>query len=97
MSPSNIGHLFIKKMELTSIEKNPDPGDLRALISVSLQYGLHFGVNGPLFDRKLLDCLHEQGVRSIIDANEISVLRGGCRCPGHEVFRAQFGLRLPYS
>jgi len=56
-----------KKTELTPIEKTPDPGILRALISVTLQYGLHLCENDPLFDRKLLDYLHEQGVRSTSD------------------------------
>jgi hypothetical protein len=40
---------------------------LRALIFVSLQYGLRLYENDPLFDRKLLEYLHEQGVRSTSD------------------------------
>ena len=59
MNPSNIGHFPLKKKELTPIEKTPNPGILRALISVSLQNGLRLGVNDLLFDRKLLDDLHE--------------------------------------
>ncbi|MDO8873356.1 MAG: hypothetical protein Q7V05_11610 [Methanoregula sp.] len=47
--------------------KTPNPGILRALISGSLQNGLRLGVNRPLFDRKLLEYLHEQGVRSMSD------------------------------
>ena len=54
-------------MELTPITKTPNPGDLQALISVSLQYGLRLDEYDPLFDRKLLDYLHEQGVRSTSD------------------------------
>ena len=42
----------LKKMELTSIEKTSNPGILRALISVSLQYGLRLCENDPLFDCK---------------------------------------------
>jgi len=67
MTPSNIGYLVIKKMELTAIEKTPNPGILRALIFVFLQYGLRLCENDPLFDRKLLDYLHEQGVRCMSD------------------------------
>ena len=56
-----------KKMELTAIEKNPNPGILRALIPVSPQNGLQLCKNDPLFDRKLLDYLHEQGFRCMSD------------------------------
>ena len=51
-----------QKKEITPIGKTPNPGILRALISASLQNGLRLGVNDPLFDRKLLDYLHVQGV-----------------------------------
>ena len=34
---------------------------LRALIFEFLHYGLRLGENGPLFDRKLLEYLYEQG------------------------------------
>jgi hypothetical protein len=61
-------------MELTPIGKNPNPGNLRALIFVSLQYGLRLCENDPLFDRKLLDYLHEQGVRCTSDTQIIPVL-----------------------
>ncbi len=61
------GHFSAKKTDLTAIEKNPNPGILRALISVSLQYGLRLCENDPLFDRKLLEYLHEQGVRITSD------------------------------
>jgi len=54
-------------MELTPIEKTPNPGVLRALISVSLHYGLRLCENDPLFDRKVLDYLHEQGIISKSD------------------------------
>jgi hypothetical protein len=47
---------------INSNRKNPNPGILRALVSGSLQNGLHLGVNDPLFDRKLLNYLHEQEV-----------------------------------
>ena len=57
----------LKKMELTPITKTPNPGILRALISVSLQNGLQLCENDPLFDRKLLDYLYEQGVRYMSD------------------------------
>ncbi len=67
MSLPDTGHFPLKKMELTPIEKTPNPGVLRALISVSLHYGLRLSVNDPLFDRKLLDYLHEQGVLSTSD------------------------------
>ena len=56
-----------KKTELTAIEKTPNPGILRALFSVSLQNGLRLCENDPLFDRKLLEYLHEQGVRITSD------------------------------
>ncbi len=62
MSPPKYRSLPPQKNELTAIAKTPNPGILRALVSVSLQNGLHLGVNDPLFDRKLLDYLHEQGV-----------------------------------
>ena len=67
MSLTDIGHSTLKKMELTPIEKTPNPGVLRALFSVSPQYGLRLCENDPLFNRKLLDYLHEQGVRSMSD------------------------------
>ena len=54
-------------MELTAIEKTPNPGILRALFSVSLQNELRLCENDPLFDRKLLDYLHEQVARSTSD------------------------------
>jgi hypothetical protein len=57
----------LKKTELTAIEKTPNPGILRALFSVSLQNGLRLCENDPMFDRKLLDYLHEQGLRSTSD------------------------------
>jgi len=57
------GQFPTQKNELTPIAKTPNPGILRALISVSLQYGLRLSENDPLFDRKLLDYLHEQGIR----------------------------------
>lgn len=62
MSPPKYRSFPPQKKELTPIEKTPNPGILRALISVSLQNGLRLGVNDPLFDRKLLDYLHEQEV-----------------------------------
>ena len=66
-NPQNIGFFPLKKTELTAIEKTPNPGILRALISVSLQYGLRLCENDPLFDRKLLEYLHELGVRITSD------------------------------
>ena len=51
----------LKKKELTPMVKTPNPGVLRALISGPLQNGLRLGENRPLFDRKLLEYLHEQG------------------------------------
>jgi len=59
--PSNMGLFPTKKTELTPIEKTPNPGILRALFSVSLQNGLRLCENDPLFDRKLLEYLYEQG------------------------------------
>ena len=53
--------------------KTSNPGVFQALISVSLQYGLRSGENGPLFDRKLLDYLYEQGVRSMSDKSRVRV------------------------
>jgi hypothetical protein len=47
--------------------KTPNPGILRALISASLRNGLRFDENDPLFDRKLLEYLHELGVRIMSD------------------------------
>ncbi len=67
MSPPKYRSFPPQKKELTPIGKTPNPGILRALISVSLQNGLRLGVNDPLFDRKLLDYLHEQGVWSMSD------------------------------
>jgi hypothetical protein len=64
MSHPDKGHSPLKKTELTPIEKTPNPGILRALFSVSLQNELRLCENDPLFDRKLLDYLHEHGVRS---------------------------------
>jgi hypothetical protein len=64
--PSN-GHFPPQKKELTPIAKTPNPGIIRALISVSLQKGLQLCENDPLFDRKLLDYLYEQGVRCMLD------------------------------
>ena len=58
-----MGIFPLKKTELTAIKKTLNPGILRALISVSLQYRLRLCENDPLFDRKLLEYLHEQGVR----------------------------------
>jgi len=51
----------LPKTDLTPIEKTPNPAILRALISVSRQNGLRFCENEALFDRKLLEYLHEQG------------------------------------
>jgi len=68
-SYSDLPHRVIShsKKGLTPIEKTHNPGILRALISVSLQNGLRLDENDPLFDRKLLDYLHEQGVRNTSD------------------------------
>ncbi len=63
----HMGLFPTKKTELTPIEKTPNPGILWALFSVSLQYGLRLCENDPLFDRKLLEYLHEQGVRITSD------------------------------
>lgn len=62
MSPPKYRSFPTQKKELTPIEKTPNPGILRALISVSLQLGLRLGVNDLQFDRKLLEYLHEQDV-----------------------------------
>jgi len=51
-STPNLGLFPLKKTELTPIEKTHNPGILRPLISVSLQYGLRSGENDPLFDCK---------------------------------------------
>jgi len=59
---SLIDHVPLPKTDLTPIEKTPIPGILRALISVTRQNGLRFCENEALFDRKLLEYLHEQGV-----------------------------------
>ena len=69
-----MGLFPIKKTELTPIEKTPNPGILRALFSVSLQNGLRLCENDPLFDRKLLEYLYEQGVRSTSDNARILVV-----------------------
>ncbi|MDO8871288.1 MAG: hypothetical protein Q7V05_00955 [Methanoregula sp.] len=63
-----------QKKELTPIAKTPNPGILRALISVSLQYGLRLCANRPLFDLKLQEYLHEQGVRKTSDKTSIRVV-----------------------
>ena len=60
-NPPNMGLFPTKKTELTPIEKTPNPGILQALFSVSLQNLLRLCENDPLFDRKLLEYLHEQG------------------------------------
>ena len=52
---ANPGHFQIKKHELTSIAKTPNPGILRAAILRSLQNGLCLGVCEGLFDRKILE------------------------------------------
>jgi len=82
-----------KKTELTAIEKTPNPGVLRALFSVSLQYGLRLCENDPLFDRKLLDYLYEQGVR--ITPGKTSI-RAAPPDPKDDLFGVHFGLRLPF-
>jgi len=74
ISPPIVAISHHKKKELTAIAKNPYPGILRAFISGSLQYTLRLEVNRSMFDRKLLEYLHEQGVRSmlgIIIGNEL--------------------------
>jgi len=60
------GHFPTQKKELTPIAKTPNPGVLRALIFVSLHWGLRLCVNDPLFDRKPWDYWHEQGVRKSV-------------------------------
>jgi len=72
-----------QKYELTPIAKTPNPGILRALISVSLQYGLRLCENDPLFDRKLLEYLPEQGVRITSDKARIQAL---FPVPGDDLF-----------
>ena len=57
-----------------NLGKPPNPGIFQALFSVSLQYGLRLCENDPLFDRKLLDYLYEQGVRSTSDNARILVV-----------------------
>jgi hypothetical protein len=71
MDPPKYRSFPTQKKELTAIAKTLNPGILRALISESHQYELRLSVNGPLFDRKLLDYLHEQGVRITSDKTRI--------------------------
>ena len=70
----HIAIFTLEKTELTPIEKTPNPGILRALIFVSLQNGLRLSENDPMFDRKLLDYLHEQGVRNTSNKIRIRVV-----------------------
>ena len=82
IAPPDRDHFPIKKTELTPIQKTPNPGVLRALISVSLQYGLRLCENDPLLDQKLLEYLHEQGVLSTSDTSKIPVFGGVIPMPG---------------
>jgi len=82
-----------KKTELTPIEKTPNPGILRALISVSLHYGLRLCEKDHLFDRKLLEYLHEQRVRIKSDKTSI---RADPPDPKDDLFGVHFGLRLQF-
>jgi hypothetical protein len=59
---SLIDHVPLPKTDLTPIEKTHNPGILLALIFVTRQNGLRFCENEALFDRKLLEYLHEQGI-----------------------------------
>ena len=90
----NIGIFPLKKTELTPFTKTPNPGILRALFSVSLQNGLRLCENDPLFDRKLLEYLYEQGVRIISDKTSV---RATPPDPKDDLFGVYFGLRLHFS
>jgi hypothetical protein len=57
------GHFPIEKSELTAIQKPSDSGILRALFPEFLQYGLHLGVNNTLFNRKVQEYLHAEGIQ----------------------------------
>jgi hypothetical protein len=57
------GHFPIEKSELPAIQKPSDSGILRALFPGSLQYGLHLGVHNTLFDRKVQEYLHAEGIQ----------------------------------
>jgi hypothetical protein len=73
-NPHKNRSFFLPKTELTRIEKPPNPGVLRALISVTRQNGLRLGENEALFDRKLLEELHEQGVTLTSDRADLRAI-----------------------
>ena len=87
----HIDHFSLPKTELTPIEKNPITGIFRALISGNRQNGLRLGENRGLFDRKLLEYLHEQGSGCCRERSDSGRLRGS----RDDLFRARCGLRLP--